>query len=268
MLFRSGDLRALMETASTNAEEALSRHRLKRASDLNARSQALEELTKYLGLAEVPLRIECVDISTLQGTDTVASLVVFEDGLPRKRDYRNYIIRTPDADDLAAVHEVVSRRFAPPSDECADAASNGEKFSYPTGLLVIDGAAAQVRAAAQALVDVGAERITVIGLAKRLEQVFTERDDDPLVLPRSSPALYLLQRIRDEAHRTAIAFHRKRRSRKLSASALDQVPGLGNQKARALLNAFGSVATIRQATATELQKVPGIGPAQIGRAHV
>ena len=250
-----GDKRALMETAVNNAREALNRHRLKRSSDLTARSEALAELQDYLHLNEAPLRIECIDISTLQGTDTVASLVVFEDGLPRKADYRSFIIKTPRADDLAAVREVVERRFAHKS-------TNEERrtFAYPPGLLVIDGGAPQVAAAQQALTDVGAGDIPVVGLAKRLEEVWPPDSADPIILPRTSEALYLLQRVRDEAHRIAIAFHRKRRSSRQRRSALDDIPGLGEVKAKALLRHFGSVKAIRNATTEELQVVPGIGP--------
>ena len=250
-----GDKRALMETAVNNAREALNRHRLKRSSDLTARSEALAELQDYLHLNEAPLRIECIDISTLQGTDTVASLVVFEDGLPRKADYRSFIIKTPRADDLAAVREVVERRFAHKS-----TTEERRTFAYPPGLLVIDGGAPQVAAAQQALTDVGAGDIPVVGLAKRLEEVWPPDSADPIILPRTSEALYLLQRVRDEAHRTAIAFHRKRRSSRQRRSALDDIPGLGEVKAKALLRHFGSVKAIRNATTEELQVVPGIGP--------
>ncbi|MDA2988854.1 MAG: excinuclease ABC subunit UvrC [Actinomycetota bacterium] len=257
-----GDKRALMETAVNNAREALNRHRLKRSSDLTARSEALAELQDYLHLNEAPLRIECIDISTLQGTDTVASLVVFEDGLPRKADYRSFIIKTPRADDLAAVREVVERRFAHKS-----TTEERRTFAYPPGLLVIDGGAPQVAAAQQALTDVGAGDIPVVGLAKRLEEVWPPDSADPIILPRTSEALYLLQRVRDEAHRTAIAFHRKRRSSRQRRSALDDIPGLGEVKAKALLRHFGSVKAIRNATTEELQVVPGIGPTLAATIH-
>lgn len=265
-----GDKRALMETASANAQEALMRHRFKRSSDLTARSEALAELQGYLDLTEAPLRIECIDISTLQGTDTVASLVVFEDGLPRKSDYRSFIIKTPKADDLASVREVVERRFARSLNVEPGAESEGDTgddvaksrtFAYPPGLLVIDGGAPQVAAAQQALTEVGAGDIPVVGLAKRLEEVWSPESADPIILPRTSEALYLLQRVRDEAHRTAIAFHRKRRGKRQRRSALDDVPGLGEVKAKALIRHFGSVKAIRQATDAQLQSVPGIGPA-------
>lgn len=264
-----GDKRALLETASANAQEALMRHRFKRSSDLTARSEALAELQSYLDLTEAPLRIECIDISTLQGTDTVASLVVFEDGLPRKGDYRSFIIKTPKADDLASVREVVERRFAHSASAQGSADCDGgagdhdaksRTFAYPPGLLVIDGGAPQVAAAQQALTEVGAGDIPVVGLAKRLEEVWSPESTDPIILPRTSEALYLLQRVRDEAHRTAIAFHRKRRGKRQRRSALDDIPGLGEIKAKALVRHFGSVRAIREATDAQLQSVPGIGP--------
>jgi len=277
-----GDKRALMETATTNAAEALTRHRMRRSSDLTSRSEAIAELQTYLDLAEAPLRIECIDVSTLQGTDTVASLVVFEDGLPRKRDYRTFIIRTEGADDLASVREVVERRFArvkqaqSEADDAADVQGDGEagrekggpqSFAYPPGLLVIDGGAPQVAAAQEALTESGVGDIPVVGLAKRLEEVWTPDSADPVILPRTSEALYLLQRIRDEAHRTAIALHRKRRTARQRRSALDDIPGLGPKKAAALLAHFGSVRSIRAASTDELQEVPGIGPTVATTVH-
>lgn len=257
-----GDKRALMETASKNAADALARHRLRRSSDLTARSEALAQLQEYLDLAEAPLRIECIDVSTLQGSDTVASLVVFEDGLPRKSEYRTFAIRTPEADDLKSVAEVVERRFAPKEESDTASADTPERktFSYPPGLLVIDGGAPQVAAAQQALMAVGAADVPVVGLAKRLEEVWTPDSPDPVILPRTSEALYLLQRVRDEAHRTAIAFHRKRRAARTRRSALDDIPGLGPARAKALLKRFGSVKAIRQADPSELLEVEGIGP--------
>lgn len=252
-----GDKRALMVTAEKNAMDVLTRHRLKRSSDLTARSEALRELQEYLELDEAPLRIECIDVSTLQGTDTVASLVVFEDGLPRKKEYRTFVVKTPHADDLTAVAEVVSRRFTRKAEVSSEAPPT---FAYPPGLLVIDGGAPQVAAAQQALSECGAAGVPVVGLAKRLEEVWTPDSSHPVILPRTSEALYLLQRVRDEAHRTAIAFHRKRRGARQRRSALDEVPGLGKVRAKALLRRFGSVKALRGATEEELQEVSGIGP--------
>lgn len=260
-----GDKRALMETAVTNAENTLRLHTARRSSDLTTRSQALRELEEALGLPEAPLRIECIDISTLQGQDTVASLVVFEDGLPRKRDYRSFVIRTPGADDLTAMAEVVTRRFQRSDDEPSE--DDSRRFAYPPALLVVDGGAPQVRAAQDALMTVGMGELPVIGLAKRLEEVWVPDQVDPVILPRTSEALYLLQRVRDEAHRTAIALHRKRRGKRATTSALDGIAGLGPAKAKALLKHFGSVKAIRAADEAQLQEVPGIGPALARTVH-
>jgi excinuclease ABC subunit C len=271
-----GDKRALMATALANAEGTLRLHATKRSSDLTTRSQALKELQDYLSLPEPPLRIECIDISTLQGQDTVASLVVFEDGLPRKRDYRSFVIRTPNADDLTAMAEVVTRRFrerdrpaeqedatdtsdTPPSDEFG-AKPTPERFAYPPALLVVDGGSPQVRAAQDALMSIGVNDLPVIGLAKRLEEVWLPDDPDPVILPRTSEALYLLQRVRDEAHRTAISLHRKRRGKRATASVLDDIPGLGPARAKALIRHFGSVKRLKAASESELVEVSGVGP--------
>ncbi len=257
-----GDKRALMETAAANAQHTLEVHKLKRSSDITSRSKALQELMEALGLADAPLRIECIDISTLQGQDTVASLVVFEDALPKKRDYRSFIIKTVTADDTGAVAEVVARRFRSRGDEVADETADDQKrrFAYPPGLLVIDGGQPQVRAAQDALMAAGITDVPVIGLAKRLEEVWLPDDPDPVILPRTSEALYLLQRVRDEAHRTAIGLHRKRRGKRSTASALDNIAGLGPVRAKALLRHFGSVRALRAASALELSTVAGIGP--------
>jgi excinuclease ABC subunit C len=200
---------------------------------------------------------------------------VFEDGLPRKRDYRTFIIRTPHADDLTAMAEVVTRRFrerdkpegpAPTPDvdgsppDLESARPTPERFAYPPALLVVDGGAPQVRAAQDALMSVGVNDLPVIGLAKRLEEVWLPDEVDPVILPRTSEALYLLQRVRDEAHRTAISLHRKRRGKRATASVLDDVPGLGPAKAKALLRHFGSVKRLRAASEEELLSVPGVGP--------
>jgi excinuclease ABC subunit C len=257
-----GDKRAFMDTAVTNAENTLRLHSTKRSADLTTRSQALRELQDALALPEPPLRIECIDISTLQGQDTVASLVVFEDGLPRKRDYRTFLIRTEGADDTAAVAEVVTRRFQVRE---APVEADERRFAYPPALLVIDGGAPQVRAAQDALMAVGMGELPVVGLAKRLEEVWVPDDPDPVILPRTSEALYLLQRIRDEAHRTAITFHRKRRGKRATASVLDEVPGLGPSKSKAVLRHFGSVRALRAASVDELVQAPGVGPALAAR---
>jgi excinuclease ABC subunit C len=292
-----GDKRALMDTTIANAVRVLASHKLKRSSDLTTRSRALTELQEALGLAEAPLRIECIDISTLQGQDTVASLVVFEDALPCKRDYRSFIIRTPGADDTAAVAEVVKRRFAPRPDSSGDeeATASGDDaqqlasaafveepagasigaaprrrrptFAYPPGLFVVDGGQPQVRAAQDALMAAGIADVPVVGLAKRLEEVWLPDDPDPVILPRSSEALYLLQRIRDEAHRTAIALHRKRRGKRQTSSALDGIRGLGTAKAAALVRHFGSMRSLRAADIAALQQAPGIGPVLAATIH-
>lgn len=257
-----GDKRALMETAAANAQHTLTLHKLRRSSDISARSKALQELKEALGLADAPLRIECIDISTLQGQDTVASLVVFEDALPKKRDYRSFIIKTVTADDTGAVAEVVARRFKSRDDEIVDASADEQRrlFAYPPGLLVIDGGQPQVRAAQDALMAAGVTDVPVIGLAKRLEEVWLPDDPDPVILPRTSEALYLLQRVRDEAHRTAIGLHRKRRGKRSTASALDDIAGLGPVRAKTLLRHFGSVRALRAASSAELSTVAGIGP--------
>ena len=270
---RRGDKRALMATAVDNAANLLRLHTARRAGDLTTRSLALQEVQDALGLQEPPLRIECIDVSTLQGQDTVASLVVFEDGLPRKSDYRSYVIRTPGADDLASVAEVVQRRFARVgATEQAEQPDGDEqrtvtRFAYPPSLLVIDGGAPQVRAAQDALMAAGASDVAVIGLAKRLEEVWVPGESDPVILPRTSEALYLLQRIRDEAHRRAIGHHRQRRGRRSTASILDDVPGLGKARATALRRHFGSVRAMREASVAQIQQVPGIGPSLAASIH-
>ncbi|MFX0538723.1 excinuclease ABC subunit UvrC [Ornithinimicrobium sp. Y1847] len=283
-----GDKRTLMQTVARNAEQALARHKVARSGDLTLRSQALQELQELLDLEEAPLRIESFDISHVQGTDVVGSMVVFEDGLARKSEYRRFIVREGTGDDTAAMHEVLTRRFRhlvrqpgesasiPASGEvAADAAGavvgaepvedeanpQREKFRYPPNLVVVDGGLPQVEAAQSALVEVGVSDVTVIGLAKRLEEVWLPGQSFPVVLPRTSEGLYLLQRVRDEAHRFANTFHRQRRSRSMTTSALDGIPGLGPARQQALLARFGSVKSLRKAEPEELQEVPGIGPA-------
>lgn len=260
-----GEKRAVMETVAKNAEQALQLHRTRRASDLTTRSASLTEIQQALDLAEPPLRIECIDNSHTGGQDVVGSLVVFEDGLPKKRDYRHFAV-TGDAarDDTAAMYDVVSRRFSRYLESLVSAEPD-ERFGYRPSLLVVDGGLPQVHAAVAALEDLGITDIAVVGLAKRLEEVWVPGEDFPVVLPRNSEGLFMLQRIRDEAHRFAIAYHRRRRGRSMRTSALDGIPGLGPTKRKALLARFGSVRRIRAASPEELAAAPGIGPALAAR---
>jgi excinuclease ABC subunit C len=262
-----GDKRSLLETVERNAKEAFARHRVKRASDLTARSLALAELQEALELPDAPLRIECIDISHVQGTNVVASMVVFEDGLAKKSDYRRFSV-AQGTDDTAAMAEVVRRRFARHLKEEADrrdeqgvAAEEGRprRFAYPPNLLVVDGGAPQVAAASRSLTELGVVDVAVCGLAKRMEEVWLPGDPDPVILPRTSEALYLLQRVRDEAHRFAITYHRQKRSTSMLVSMLDDVPGLGESRRKALMKQFGSLKRLRAATVEELMGVPGIG---------
>ena len=280
-----GDKKALAETVHRNAQEALSQHKLRRAGDFTARSAALQGIQDALDLDSAPLRIECVDISHVQGTDVVASLVVFEDGLPRKSDYRHYAIKEAAgdgrSDDVASIAEVTRRRFLRHRRDvaAAEGAEGGDggdfsteaaldpatgkprRFAYPPNLFVVDGGAPQVAAAAEVLDELGVTDVSVIGLAKRLEEVWVPGESDPVILPRTSESLYLLQRVRDEAHRFAITFHRSKRSRRMTASALDGVRGLGQTRRTALVKHFGSVARLREASVEEITAVPGIGAA-------
>lgn len=267
-----GDKKALAETVHRNAQEALQQHKLKRAGDFTARSAALQNIQESLGLADAPLRIECVDISHVQGTDVVASLVVFEDGLPRKSDYRHFAIREAAgegrSDDVASIAEVTRRRFVrhvhdqqQQSIEEFSAEGKSRKFAYPPNLYVVDGGAPQVNAAQAVLDELGVTDVAVIGLAKRLEEVWVPGEIDPVILPRNSEGLYLLQRVRDEAHRFAISYHRSKRSKRMTASALDSVRGLGETRRKALVTHFGSLARLRQASVDEITAVPGIGTA-------
>ena len=265
-----GDKKTLMETVGRNATQSLARHKVARAGDLTARSQALQQLQEFLELDESPLRIECYDISHVQGTQVVGSMVVFEDGLARKGEYRRFIVRGEDetgtTDDTAAMHEVLTRRFRrylkdrdePQGRE--EATGRPTRFAYPPQLVVVDGGLPQVNAAARAIEDLGIVDVAVVGLAKRLEEVWVPGQDFPVILPRTSEGLYLLQRLRDEAHRFAITFHRQRRSKAMTNSALDGIPGLGDVKRKALLRHFGSVKRIRAANLDELGEVSGIGP--------
>jgi excinuclease ABC subunit C len=314
-----GDKRALMDTVQRNADQSLARHKVARAGDLTARSQALQELQDTLEMADAPLRIECFDVSHVQGTNVVASMVVFEDGLPRKSEYRRFIVRgTVDeqgqvrTDDTAAMHEVLTRRFrrylddrvdatdiegvgsgAPGADDRDDRDRNDRdgggsgggrpgdsqdggasapsridpdtgrprRFAYPPNLVVVDGGLPQVNAARAALAELGVDDVALVGLAKRLEEVWLPGQEFPVILPRTSEGLYLLQRVRDEAHRFAITFHRQRRSKAMTSSALDDIPGLGESRRKALLRHFGSVKKVRAASEEQIREVPGIGPA-------
>ena len=261
-----GHKRALAETVHRNAQEALQQHKLKRAGDFTARSAALQNIQESLGLAQAPLRIECVDISHVQGTDVVGSLVVFEDGLPRKADYRHFAIREAAGEgrsnDVASIAEVTRRRFARHQQEPAAEESGDQKprrFAYPPNLYVVDGGAPQVNAAQAVLDELGVTDVAVIGLAKRLEEVWVPAEADPVILPRTSEGLYLLQRVRDEAHRFAISYHRSKRSKRMTESALDSVRGLGETRRKALVSHFGSLAKLREAGLEEITAVPGIG---------
>lgn len=300
-----GDKKDLMATVGRNAQQSLVLHKTKRASDLTTRSRALEEIAQALGLDSVPLRIECFDISHLQGDDVVASMVVFEDGLARKSEYRRFQIKGFEGqDDVRSMHEVIGRRFkrylaekertgewteenegstvpddtdqdAPPQTPAAPG-ENGhddhegpsplkeddgrpKRFAYPPQLVVVDGGQPQVAAAKRAMDELGIDDVAVCGLAKRLEEVWLPDDDDPVVLPRSSEGLYLLQRVRDEAHRFAITYQRAKRAKRIRTSPLDDVPGLGETRKQALIKHFGSVKKLRQATIEQICEVPGLG---------
>ncbi|HEV2253953.1 MAG TPA: excinuclease ABC subunit UvrC [Streptosporangiaceae bacterium] len=272
-----GDKKALLEVVARNAAETLALHKTRRASDLTTRSKALNEIQEGLGLDDAPLRIECYDVSNLQGTHVVASMVVFEDGLARKSEYRRFAIKGLDGtDDISAIHEVVLRRFRrylaerektgeldtlgdPEAAEPPDVTGQ-KKFAYPPNLVVVDGGPLQAAAAARALSELGIDDVAVCGLAKRLEEVWLPGEEYPVILPRSSEGLYLLQRVRDEAHRFAIAYHRHKRGKAATASVLDDVPGLGPARRATLLKHFGSVRKLRAASIEEIATVPGIGP--------
>ncbi|HST66983.1 MAG TPA: excinuclease ABC subunit UvrC, partial [Mycobacteriales bacterium] len=282
-----GDKRALMETVQRNAQQAFQQHKLKRSTDLTARSRALGEIQEALGLDSAPLRIECFDVSHVQGTNVVASMVVFEDGLARKSEYRRFAIRGtggPDSEvteggDVQWIHETIRRRMARYLDERIDTGEEADdtaepdgdpaavpqgpspidpetgrprKFAYPPNLMVVDGGAPQVAAAAAALAQLGIDDVALCGLAKRLEEVWLPGEDQPVILPRTSEGLYLLQRIRDEAHRFAITYHRQKRSKAMTTSALDGVPGLGETRKKALLTRFGSLKRLRAASVEDI----------------
>jgi len=303
-----GDKRALLETVARNAEQSFRLHKLKRASDLTARSRALGELQEALALPTAPLRIECFDVSHVSGSDVVASMVVFEDGLARKSEYRRFALRGAASgethDDTAWMREVVGRRFQrylaerlregelDVSDEADDphgpheAAVGGpsgaggpihpggpidpetgrpRRFAYPPQLVVVDGGPPQVAAAAAALAELGITDVALCGLAKRLEEVWLPGDEEPVVMPRTSEGLYLLQRVRDEAHRFAITYHRQKRSRSMVESLLDDVPGLGDARRKQLIRHFGSLKRLRLATADDIALLPGFGTTTAAR---
>ena len=261
---RRGEKAELAQTVATNAAGSLTLYKTRRSADFTARSQALSELQQALGMPDAPLRIECFDVSHLAGTNIVASMVVFEDGLPRKDHYRRFSIAEA-ADDTDAIAQVVSRRLAhltEPADEPEDdgAPARRAKFAYPPQLLLVDGGRPQVNAAQRALQASGVTGIQLAGIAKRLEELWLPGEDFPVILPRNSDALFLVQRIRDEAHRFAISFQRQRRKRDI-ASVLSEVPGLGPARVKALLRHFGSVARLRAADAAAIAEVKGVGPA-------
>ena len=252
---KRGAKRRLMETARANAAEEFGRHRLKRAADHNARAQDLRSLQTQLGMGTAPLRIEAYDISTIQGRDTVGSMVVFEDGLPKKSDYRRFRVRTvAGQDDFAAMEEVLRRRFTAYLAERGKSVEDRGKFAYPPSLILIDGGAGQLGRAVKVLRELDLE-IPVVGLAKRLEEVYFPGGGEPLLIQRGEPALYLLQRVRDEAHRFAVTYHRTLRGKRMVDSVLDDVPGIGETRKRALLRRFGSLKKMREADIEELAEV-------------
>jgi excinuclease ABC subunit C len=262
-----GEKVELLETVERNAHYSLIQYLSKRATDAAVSGKALIELEELLELPRTPLRIECFDISNISGTTVVASMVVFEDGVAKKSEYRRFIIDTTTAtDDTRAMHQVITRRLKRLlADRNVDQSEVNEsggrlgKFSYPPQLIVVDGGAPQVSAAARALDELGITDIALCGLAKRLEEVWLPHSSDPLIMPRTSEGMYLLQRVRDEAHRFAITFHRSRRSKVMLESVLDEIEQLGHIRRTALMDRFGSVSAIRKATVAEIAATPGIG---------
>src|SRR5437588_1828797 len=269
-----GAKRRIMEVVRQNARESFARHKLRRASDFGARSRALAELGDVLGLDRAPLRIECYDVSNLGPTDTVGSMVVFEDGLPKRSDYRRFEIKgVPGQDDFASMEEVLRRRFARLTEERGPGIAPGpderprpRKFAYPPALVVVDGGRGQLGVAMNVLSDMGLD-IPAIGLAKRLEEVYLPGQPEPLHIARSSEALFVLQHLRDEAHRFAITYHRKKREKRALASPLDEIPGVGPTRKKALLRRFGSLTRLRQAAPGEIAQTPGIGPEMARAIH-
>ncbi|HLB39351.1 MAG TPA: excinuclease ABC subunit UvrC [Actinomycetota bacterium] len=263
-----GAKRRLMDVVARNASEAFQRHKLRRASDFGARSRALAELGEQLGLQQAPLRIECYDISNLGATDKVGSMVVFEDGLPKRQDYRKFrITGVAGQDDFASMREMLQRRFTRMLDEQArPPQERARRFSYPPSLVVVDGGRGQLTQASEVLAELGLS-IPHVGLAKRLEEVYFPDRPDPLVIPRGSEALFVLQQVRDEAHRTAVAYHRSLREKRALRSPLDDIPGVGPARRKALLKRFGSLTRLRGASVEELGQTPGVGPALAAAIH-
>ena len=257
---KRGDKAALASTALTNAKHALMLYKNRRSADFTARAEALSGIQRALNLTEAPLRIECFDVSHLSGTNVVASMVVFEDGLPKKDHYRRFSIENT-TDDTESIHQVLSRRLKylrePNTDESQ--LENASKFAYRPSLLIVDGGLPQVNAAQRAINESGVQGLTVVGLAKRLEEVWRPGSDFPVILPRATDELFLLQRIRDEAHRFAITYQRQKRSTSI-ASTLSEIPGLGEKRVSALLKRFGSAKRLKLASADEISEVAGIGP--------
>jgi len=262
-----GEKVEIVEMVKRNAHQALIQYLSKRANDAAVSGNALTQISEYLELAELPLRIECFDISNIQGTNMVASMVVFEDGQAKKSDYRRFSINDEAGfDDTRAMHHVITRRFkrylAEKDIDQVQADIDGAakpRFAYPPQLVIVDGGKGQVNAAARAFAELGITDVALVGLAKRLEEVYLPHTSEPIIFPRHSEALYLFQRIRDEAHRFAITFHRSKRSKMMLESLLDEVTGLGQVRSKALLENFGSVTALRKATLAELAAVPGIG---------
>jgi excinuclease ABC subunit C len=263
-----GGKRDLLQTATLNAKESFARHKLKRASDHNARARSLLALQDALGLPEAPLRIECFDISNLQGTEVVGSMVVMEDGLPKRNDYRRFKVRGVDGqDDFASMEDVLTRRFRNYLRERDEGAQTGKRFSYPPNLLLIDGGKGQLNVAVRVLEELGLEDICVASLAKRFEEVYLPHRLEPVRIPRDSEALYLLQQVRDEAHRFAITYHRQLRDKKMTTSVLDDVPGLGPTRRKRLLKEFGSVKKMRELSEEELVALPWLPDAVAKAAY-
>jgi excinuclease ABC subunit C len=257
---KRGAKRKLLEVVSQNAREHFQSHKLRRASDFGARSRALAELGSVLGLEQAPLRIECYDVSNLGRTDKVGSMVVFEDGLPKRGDYRRFEIKSvPGQDDLASMDEMLRRRFARLKAEANGEEGRRRRFSYPPSLVVVDGGGGQLAVATGVLADAGLH-IPAVGLAKRLEEVYFPDRPDPLRIPRGSEALFVLQHLRDEAHRFAVTYHRQKREKRAIGSPLDEVPGIGPTRKRKLLKRFGSLARVSRASVEDIAQTPGFGP--------